>query len=110
MPDPPLGAFANLADIDPGEAAVLALAREQHAAVLMDDAMGREIAKAHGIAIIGACGILLRAKQLGLVPANEPVIRHWKTAIGYHLSDALVMEVRRRAGETMNQSKGEAPA
>ena len=38
IPDAPLGVFENLLNVDPGEAAVLALARERAAAVLMDAA------------------------------------------------------------------------
>jgi predicted nucleic acid-binding protein len=99
IPDPPLGVFANLLNVDPGEAAVLALAKAHGAAVLMDDAMGREIARAHGIALVGACGILLKAKQMGLVAEIGPVLQIWQDAIGYHLSKAFVVEVMRKAGE-----------
>lgn len=99
IPDPSLGVFANLVDVDPGEAAVLALAKERGAAVLMDDAMGREIARAHGIPLVGACGILLKAKQMGLIAEIGPVLQTWKATIGYHLSETLVADVLRRAGE-----------
>lgn len=99
IPDPPLGDFENLRNVDPGEAAVLALARQRRAAILMDDATGREIARAHGIPIVGACGILLKAKQMGLISDVGPIIKVWKDKIGYHLAEALVAEVLRRAGE-----------
>lgn len=99
IPDPPLGDFENLLNVDPGEAAVLALARVRGSAVLMDDATGREIARAHGIPLIGSCGILLKAKQMGLINELGTVVQMWKSRIGYHLSESFVTEVLRRAGE-----------
>ena len=65
----------------------------------VEEARGCEVARDHGIPIVGDCGILLKAKQVGLIEAVGPVLQSWKTRIGYHLSETLVIEVLHRAGE-----------
>lgn len=96
--DPDLGIFEGIPDLDAGEAAALALAIDLKAPVLMDDAIGREVARANNISVVGACGILLQAKNKGLIDAVAPIIQTWRK-IGYFLSDSLIAEVLRRAGE-----------
>jgi hypothetical protein len=44
--------------------------------------------------------VLLIAKQRGLIAAVKPVIDAWKDVIGYRLSDSLIADVLRKAGET----------
>jgi uncharacterized protein len=61
--------------LDPGETEALSLALELHAdLVLMDEAAGRAVAKAHGLAFTGTAGILLRAKASGLLTAVAPAL------------------------------------
>jgi len=85
--------------LDAGEAAAIALALELHGAVLMDERLGRSVAKRHHLPIIGSAGVLLAAKQRGLLPAVKPILEDWQ-AMGYYLSAALLQEVLARAGET----------
>jgi predicted nucleic acid-binding protein len=68
-------------------------------AILIDDAVGREVARAHQVGVIGGCGILLMAKQRGLISKIKPIIDVWKSEVGYFLSDALIQDVLRKAGE-----------
>ncbi len=80
------------ASLDPGEAAVIALAiTEKVAAVAIDEALGRRMARLHGLALTGSLGILIKAKQRGLPvlvrPAIESMRRH-----GIWLSPALEKE------------------
>jgi len=58
-----------------GEAATLSLALTINAsAVLLDEAYGRRIARKRGLPISGTLGIVLAAKQAGLLAAVKPVI------------------------------------
>jgi len=98
LPDPADGTFNGIPDLDAGEAAALSLALLLDAPVLMDDAVGRQIARANKIGVVGACGILLKAKREGLIEEIRPIIHEWRS-IGYFLSDALVAEVYRLAEE-----------
>ena len=55
-------------DLDSGEAEVLILAREQNAdLVIMDEIMGRRFAKQLEFNLTGTIGVLLKAKEKGLI-------------------------------------------
>jgi predicted nucleic acid-binding protein len=97
--DPDIGVFKDIDDLDTGEACAISLANTMKSSILIDDAMGREVARAHQIGVIGGCGILLMAKQRGLITEVKPIIDAWRNAIGYFLSDTLVADVLRKAGE-----------
>jgi len=57
-----------LIDLDDGEAEVIVLAKEIHAdLVILDEIMGRRYAKRFEINLTGTIGILLKAKENGLV-------------------------------------------
>lgn len=63
------------ATLGTGEAEALALALEIHAdAVLIDESAGRAVARGLGLVPIGVLGILLRAKQRGLVQTLAPLL------------------------------------
>ncbi len=88
-----------LSDLDRGEAEVIALAQEQDAdLVVIDERLGRRHAKRLGLALTGTLGILLRAKQKGLLSGLSPVIQTIQQE-GTRLGDALVEEVLTIAGE-----------
>lgn len=86
--------------LDYGEAAVIALARTLPGAeVLIDERRGRRVAKtAYGLAVVGTVGVLLRGKQSGLLQEIDPAIRRILQN-GYYLSERLVSEALRIAGE-----------
>ena len=98
LPDP-VDAFLS-SQLDPGEAAVVTLARQTNgAAVLIDERRGRRVAEqVYGLRIIGTGGMLLRAKTAGLIPAVQPLLTAMKTN-GYHLSERLIRAVCQAAGE-----------
>lgn len=85
--------------LDAGKAAAILLAKETACRfLLIDERRGRAIARRRGIPVVGVAGVLLAAKRRGLLASVEPVL----TALargGYRLSDALVLEVLRLAGE-----------
>jgi predicted nucleic acid-binding protein len=88
-----------LSDLDRGEAEVIALAQELDAdLVIIDERMARRHARRLGLRLTGTLGVLLRAKSLGLVPSIEPLIKQLLRG-GIRLSDAVVIEALRLAGE-----------
>lgn len=86
--------------LDQGEAETIALALQSSAAlVLMDERKGRKIARdIYGLAVIGTGRLLTEAKLAGLIPAVRPLIDQMR-AHGYWLSDKIVEEILRQAGE-----------
>jgi len=93
------GITKGLSVLDPGEMEAIAAAKIHQCPVLMDEIIGRTVARRIGLQVAGSLGILLMAKRLGAIDKVGPIISDWKAA-KYHLSDALVTEVLSRAGET----------
>jgi predicted nucleic acid-binding protein len=86
--------------IDPGETAVLALARERTpATAILDDAAARACAKAFGIPLLGTLGVILRAKKRGLIPEAAEVLKAVRAA-GLHLDDRTIRLALGHVGET----------
>lgn len=84
-----------------GEAEAMALAR-QHGAdalLLMDEAHGRSVARARRQAVTGLLGVLLRAKQEGLIPSVRAELDRLRNESGFHLHEQLIRQVLRQAGE-----------
>lgn len=88
------------AQLDPGEAAVICLASQRGLLpVLMDERKGRRVASLiYQLPVIGTAGLLVAAKQRGLIDAVRPMLEHMQAA-GYYLGPVLVAECLRRAGE-----------
>ena len=83
-----------------GERAVIAYAQAHRGFVAgMDDLRARQLAEAIGLKVIGTLGILLRAKQAGLISTLQPLIDDI-TAQGFHLSPGLHRDALGFAGET----------
>ena len=78
--------------LDEGEVQALNLARQLQCGVLMDEQMGRQVAQSYQIPVVGVLGILLKAKQSGVIPALAPFIKALQ-AQDYRLSTALVQKV-----------------
>ena len=91
---------ARYARLDPGEAEALALADEKMARlVLMDERKGRKVAKARGFIVKRMADILLEAKAKRLIDMVEPYLDALK-AKGERLSDSMIHEILKEAGET----------
>lgn len=85
--------------LDPGEAAVIALAIDIGTQdVVLDDLDARRFAHRNGLQPIGTLGLLLAAKRNGLINAIAPEITALKYA-GFRASEALVARVLAEAGE-----------
>lgn len=86
-------------DIGAGESQVLAQCmRLKGSKALLDDGEARAAAQSHQIGLLGTLGIILRAKQSGLIAAARPLIEQL-LANGSYLSDSLVREALRKVGE-----------
>jgi predicted nucleic acid-binding protein len=86
--------------LDRGEAEVLALAEERTARlVIIDELKGRRYAQRLEIPLTGALGLLLLAREKGLVDKLAPLLTQLQEA-GLFLDTALIDEVLHLAGET----------
>jgi len=91
---------ALLSQLDEGEASVIALAIEQGISeVLIDENLGRRMARESGLEVRGTVAILLRAKTEGLLPAITPCLDAMLSK-RIRLSSALVEFALKEAGET----------
>jgi predicted nucleic acid-binding protein len=87
-------------EVDEGEAEAIALALELKADLLLvDDATGRAAALRHGLQIVGLLGVLIRAKEKGLIDHVADWIEELRCHTSFRMSDALVNRVLTRAGE-----------
>ena len=88
-----------IADLGPGESEVLALATNHPSAlVILDDKLARRIAEMQGFRLTGTAGVLVRAKQNGLVAALKPAIEKL-IDLDFHLKPDLVKATLELAGE-----------
>lgn len=85
--------------LDDGEAHAIALAMELgDVVIVLDDKKARRVARYAGLTVIGTLGVLLRAKQRGVLPAVRPVLTALRDA-GFRMTAALGDEALRLAGE-----------
>lgn len=91
-----------LAFLDEGEAEAITLAKESNLPILLDERKGRRIAKSLGVRVEGTLGLLVRAKRRGLVSSVRELIKQILLK-GYYLSQELIEEVLRMAGEGKNK-------
>src|SRR5262249_42717839 len=82
-----------------GEAEVIALALELggQVPVLIDDRDGRRAARRHGLRVFGSAGVLVLAKNAGLIPAVRPVLEELRLA-GLFLRDDAYRDALTQAG------------
>jgi predicted nucleic acid-binding protein len=95
-PDPLL-----IAELDSGEAAVIALARSLTPCLaVIDEKRGRRIARhIYGLPVKGTAGLLVEAHRRGLLDDVRKVLVDLKGA-GYFLSDAVIEAASAAAQET----------
>ena len=86
-------------DLGPGESSVLAWALNHPGSeAILDDLQGRRCAAALGIPVRGTLGLVLRAKQRGIIPAARPVLEALRKA-GMYLSDRVLNDALAHIGE-----------
>ena len=82
-----------------GESQALALVDDLSCPVLLDERRGRTVAKQMNISIVGTVGLLIKAKQEGLVvELNKYLVE--MTGHGYRLSPALIQQALHLIGES----------
>ena len=85
--------------LGPGVRSVLAYAhRHQLLVVGLDDRQARNMAQRLGLSVTGTLGVLLRAKEAGLIPTIRPLLRSIQDE-GFHVSEELLKFMLQRAGE-----------
>ena len=90
-----------LAFMDEGEAEAIVLVLETGAdKLLIDDQEGRSKAVELQLPVIGTLGILLLAKQLGLLDVIKPQVEALITTAKFRISSALFNHVLTLAGES----------
>ncbi len=89
-----------LPQLDSGEASTLraAIALGPGTLVLLDDLQARREAQRLGIAMTGTAGIVVQARQAGLIPASRPVFEQLSKE-GFHLGEELVQAILDELGE-----------
>jgi predicted nucleic acid-binding protein len=89
-----------VANLGNGEKEVLALGLEtQDALLLLDDRDARRYARALELEVSGTLGLLLRAKERGVLDAIRPVLDRLQ-ALRFRLNAKTRQRVLERAGET----------
>jgi predicted nucleic acid-binding protein len=88
-----------LADLDRGEAEVIALALERNAdLIILDERLARQYARRLELMMTGTLGVLLKAKQQGLLSELRPLINELRQN-KIRLSEAVIAEALRLADE-----------
>lgn len=77
-------------DLGAGEAEAITLAREVGAElVLMDERMGRAVARRLGLRVTGLVGVLIEARERGLLNDADAVVNDLHQRAGFWLSNEL---------------------
>ena len=85
--------------LDAGESEAIVLAQELKAKyVLLDDGLARRKARLIGLRMTGTLGIILMAKDAGLIPEVKPILDELKQT-DFRMSDRVYQEVLLKAGE-----------
>jgi predicted nucleic acid-binding protein len=86
-------------DLDSGEASAIALSLETENSILViDDLKGRKIAAKLNIRYSGTFGLILKAKQAGILTTITPILNKIK-ATDFRFSEKLFETIIREAGE-----------
>jgi predicted nucleic acid-binding protein len=81
-----------------GESGVLGLALEHGMEAIIDDLAGRKCAASLGVLVRGTLGIVLAAKQRGVISQARPVIEDMIDA-GLYLSKSVLNKALQKVGE-----------
>ncbi len=99
VPTPPIPKEVSDWGLDPGESAVLAVALESPGSqAILDDLDARHCAASLGVPTQGTLGLLVVARQLGLIAEVRPLVDRLRQA-GFYMSQKLADRVLRAAGE-----------
>jgi uncharacterized protein len=81
-------------ELDRGEAETIALAEQfdNYLTILLDDRKARRLARERSLQVLGSAGVLVLAKDRGLIPLVGPVLDELRSA-GLYLSDVAYREL-----------------
>lgn len=86
-------------ELDPGEASAIALALESSdARIIIDENKGRSVAKRLGLRVTGTIGIIIKAKELGIIQSGRTILNKLEEH-GFWLSEGLKKHILIRLKE-----------
>lgn len=87
------------AKLHDGEVEVMILAQEQEAGlVILDDNAAKKTAKYLGLTVTGTLGVLIKAKQQGIIETVRPLLTEMRRN-GFYVSSMVEYMVLEQAGE-----------
>jgi predicted nucleic acid-binding protein len=99
LPLSPVPSAIQAWDLGAGESAVLAATQQAtNAVAVLDDSLGRKCADTFGIKTVGTLGLILIAKQRGLLPIARPMLEQMRLN-GMYLADAVIDRALALVGE-----------
>jgi len=91
-------------ELDAGEAEAVVLTLETQADLLvMDERVGREVARHLGLHCIGLIGVLVEANHKGVLSAVKPQLDELRNIAGFRIRDALYVRVLQDEEEDQQQ-------
>ena len=82
-----------------GEASALALALEfENSTLIIDDLKGRKVAERLGLRYSGSFGLILKAKQIGVIESIRPILDKIKET-DFRFNDQLFKTILKKSGE-----------
>ena len=85
-------------DLGAGESQVLAHCLAGGHLAVLDDGEARAAAKVHSVPLVGTLGVILRARQAGLISAARPLVERLLDS-GSYLAADLVRQALAKVGE-----------
>lgn len=86
-------------ELDKGEASAIALAIEkENSLLIIDEKKGRKMAKQMELKITGILGVMVKAKEIGLIEKVKPILNKLEK-IEFRISTKLKEEILKRADE-----------
>jgi predicted nucleic acid-binding protein len=85
--------------VDQGEASAFTLAFEiDNCVLILDDRKARRVAKSLGFKMTGTLGLLVKAKQDGVLPEIKPLLAKLKET-DFRISEKVITKILEQAGE-----------
>ena len=92
-----------LLELDAGEASAIALALKQAGSrIMLDERKGRIVAKRLNLKVTGTVGLIVKAKEAGLISSRKAVLAQLEKH-GFWLSERLKQQILARMGESENE-------